>query len=174
MGEKVDAAMFANELRKKMAEIKKRRIWQKANLVLEKFGDKHTSEKDCYTTEKTVFERTVAGRKLKILRESYGQFHKNYGLNIIIDGTSVFKADDTICTEKLDPRITLKFGRKTIEILRYQSGNWTSLLNLKKIEKSLRPKKEKESPSPVTKFRTPDKELAYRFGIKVDSADKAE
>lgn len=162
----MDNSAFLKELRKKMTEIKKRRIWQRANLVLSKFGQERIRVENCYTAVEKSFERTIDGRKLKISRDSHGQFHENFTVKIYVDNTLVFRADNTVWVEKRDPRIILKFGNKSIEIEYYCSGNWTGLLNPKKIEMALRPKKETKPLPPKPEFSLSDKELAQRFGIK--------
>lgn len=160
-------SVFDTEVAKKMEEIKRKKIWQRARAILKRFNCEHISERNCYSVHRGVFSEVFPEGKLEIRISSYGQFHENLDLQIKFQGRVVFEAEESAWHEKYDRRRVMKIRGARVVIQKFSSGNWTNLLSVKKIERLLNPKppKKAQNLSKPEKVKEHDEELAARFGV---------
>jgi hypothetical protein len=155
-----------------MTRIRRKKIWQKAKTIVDKFGLVRRHEESCYTTERGNFKIIFGEREtLEITTESFGQFHENLELKVIFNGQLVFEAIRTSWPEKYDQRRVLKIKGKAyhpdVAIQKFQDGTWIEFLNFSRIRKILHPKPKKGKKVAV-KRREDATNIARDLGIELD------
>ena len=137
------------QVRSRISEIRRRKIWQKACAVAKKFGvSKQDTIGGCFAT-KTDCLIKVGKKELSIQVHPAGQFGQNDYLTVRVDDEIVFAAHQYDSTE--NPHRALRINRRDVEVETYKRGNWWKLLDIKKIEKerSKTNKETKPAPEPL-------------------------